>query len=110
MTWIPDTCTLPTTERPLRSREFASLFDDALRSLARTGPGALTLYLVPFPRTEERVRDLVARESSCCSFFTFAVERDHDRVKVGVTVPEGREEVLDGLARQAEDALRSRAG
>ena len=110
MNWVPDTCTLPTTERPLRLREVAALFDDALRSVTRTGAGALPLYLDPSPRTEERVRDLVARESSCCSFFTFTVERDHGRVKVGVTVPEGREEVLDGLARQAEDVLRSRTG
>lgn len=109
MTWVPDACTLPTPEQPLRLQEFASLFHDAGRSMARPGPGTLTLALDPSPGIEERARDLTSREASCCSFFTFTVDRVDDRVEVGVTVPGGREEVLDGLTRQAEDTLRSGA-
>lgn len=109
MTWAPDACTLPAPEQPLRLREFAALFHDALRSTTRPDPNTLTLALAPSTGIEERARDLTSREASCCSFFTFTVDRVDDRVEVGVTVPGGREEVLDGLARQAEDALRSGA-
>jgi hypothetical protein len=99
--WVPvDTCTLPTAEQPLRLDEFGALFTVSLRGVDRREPGWLRLHLAGTDEVEARARDLVARESECCSFFTFDVRRG-DEVIVDVRVPENRAEVLDGLARQA---------
>ncbi|WP_328439863.1 hypothetical protein OHA71_27115 [Streptomyces sp. NBC_00444] len=50
-TWVSAACTLPTTEQPLR----------------------VCLVLTGGLGIEGNVRDLVARESGCCSFFTITV-------------------------------------
>lgn len=94
MNWVPDACTPPVAERPLGLRESTALFDDALRPPARSGPTAPT----PFSRPSEgAIGDPTSRGTSRCSFSTFTVDRDDDRIEVGATVPEGRTEVLDGL-------------
>jgi hypothetical protein len=38
MTWVPDSCTLPTEQVPLPVEEFNDLFTQALRSLRRLEP------------------------------------------------------------------------
>jgi hypothetical protein len=99
--WVPaHACTLPTAEQPLRLDEFDALFAASLRGVDRREPGWLRLHLVGTDEVEAQARDLVARESGCCSFFAFDVRRG-DEVIVDVRVPESRVEVLDGLARQA---------
>jgi hypothetical protein len=99
--WVPvDACTLPTAEQPLRLDEFDALFTGSLRGVDRREPGRLRLHLAGTDEVEAQARDLVARESACCSFFTFDVRRG-DEVIVDVRVPGSRAEVLDGLARQA---------
>lgn len=35
MTWVPQSCTLPTVEQPLRVAEFDALFATAVRSAER---------------------------------------------------------------------------
>lgn len=98
--WVPvDACTLPTAERPLRLAEFADL-SRSVRAARRPEPGWLRLLLVDGDGVEERVRDLAARESACCSFFAFDVHRDTDGPVLDVRVPVGRVDVLDGLAAQ----------
>ena len=60
---------------------------------------------------EDTVRDLVARESTCCSFFTFAITREPDaRVRLDIEVPPQRADVLDGLAERALAAAPRTAG
>lgn len=104
-TWVPaDACTLPTPEQPLRLAEFASLFATSLRDVQRPGVRRLRLVLSDDDGVEAVVRDLVAREARCCSFFTFAVSAEAGAVAVEVEVPPSRTEVLDGLQRQAETA------
>ncbi|MET7470918.1 hypothetical protein ACFYON_23230 [Micromonospora sp. NPDC005686] len=101
--WIPDACTLPTAERPLRLAEFDGLFHDALRGADRLSARHLRLRLDG--RAEPVARDLVARESSCCSFLTFDVARaDGDALTLDIRVPAGRAGVLDALARRATAA------
>jgi hypothetical protein len=51
----------------------------------------------------ERVRDLVERETTCCSFFTFAIEGLSDAVVLDISVPQDRREILDALADRAEE-------
>lgn len=98
--WVPaESCTLPTADRPLRLAEFDELFATSLRSVERAPDGVLRLRLDG--SAQARARDLTAREADCCSFFDFAVVRDGDQVVVEVRVPAGREDILDGLERQA---------
>jgi thioredoxin len=104
-----DACTLPTAEQPLREAEFHALFATALRGVARPAPTRLRLSFDPSPGVESSVRDLIARESSCCSFFDFQVTLGEDRLVLDVGVPPARVDVLDGMARQA-DAARAGAG
>jgi hypothetical protein len=108
--WVPvEACTLPTAEQPLRVAEFEALFAGALRGVERREPGWLRLVLDGAADVEGRARELVARESSCCSFFDFRLTPDAGHVLLDVRVPAARTDVLDGLARQAE-AARTGAG
>jgi hypothetical protein len=96
--WAPaDACTLPTAERPLREAEFDTLFATALTGVSRPEPGWLRLAF----RRDAEIEDLVARESSCCSFFDFRITRTPDGAVLDVRVPAARVAVLDGLARRA---------
>ncbi len=94
--WAPATCTLPTVERPLRRAEFDDLFATALRGQQRLSPTVLRWQLDP--AAEATARDLTARESSCCSFFSFSFASDGERLAVEVQVPAAHVDVLDALA------------
>jgi hypothetical protein len=102
MTWAPAECTLPTVERPLRVKEFDDLFATALRGLARPAPTVLLLRLDGSDRVEATTRDLVARETACCSLFDFTLTRTPDgMLELAVRVPAQRLRVLDELAARA---------
>jgi hypothetical protein len=96
--WAPDGCTLPTPERPLRVAEFDDLFS-AVRRSDRPQPTLLDLVL-PVD-VEEAARALAARESECCSFFTFGFEPAGDDVVMHISVPPQQVEVLDALEARA---------
>lgn len=96
-TWVPEACTLPSRERPLRVAEFEALFARALRSWERPTAGLLRLFLKA--GCEPELRDLTARETACCSFFTFAVRRAaNDILTLDISVPTAQEPVLDALS------------
>jgi hypothetical protein len=96
--WTPDACTLPTAERPLRLAEFDELFASAVRSVRRIEPTRLRLELDGAAETEHTARDLTARETLCCAFFTFQFTRDGERLWLDAHVPAAYTPVLDGLA------------
>jgi hypothetical protein len=96
--WVPQSCTLPTEERPLRVAEWDALFSEHLRSLSRPQPLHLRLDLAGGPSVEDRVRNLVERESGCCSFFTFTTTPGEDLVQLDISVDEPHAAVLDALA------------
>ena len=101
--WVPGTCTLPTAERPLRVAEFDGLFHDALRGVDRRSARHLRLHLDS--TAEPAARDLIARESACCSFFTFDLAHpDDDTLSLDIRVPAARVRVLDALALRATAA------
>ncbi|MET8351123.1 MULTISPECIES: MerR family transcriptional regulator [unclassified Micromonospora] len=101
-TWVPDSCDLPTAEQPVRLAEFDRFFADAVRRLDRPSAQLLRLHLVGTAEAERAARDLTARESACCSFFTFEVTRTgRDAVTLDVRVPASHVGVLDGLAERA---------
>ena len=53
------------------------------------------------PKAEDVARDLTARETGCCSFFTFSFKADPDELVVDVQVPPAQVKVLDALAARA---------
>jgi hypothetical protein len=87
MTWVPAECTLPTERRPMRLAEFDDLFTE-VRALDRPRPELLRLEFDG--GLEPVLRDLTARESSCCSFFGFAIARHGAVVILEIGVPPAR--------------------
>lgn len=83
-------------DRPLRVAEFDAVFARGLHGFHRAAPGLLRLILDG--EVEEDLTDLIARETECCSFFTFTTRRADDRLIVDVEVPPDQEPVLDALA------------
>lgn len=102
---IPDACTLPTAERPLRRAEFDALFATALRRVESVTPTEARLRLAGPAGLEATVRDLTARETECCSFFTFTVTRETagqgEAVTLGIEVPPAHADVLASLVGRA---------
>jgi hypothetical protein len=100
--WVPESCTLPTAEQPLRVAEFDALFATSAVGAVRTAPTRLRVHLKGPEDLFDRVRDLADRESACCSFFTFAVTATGDgTVTLDVEVDPAHIQVLDNVATAA---------
>jgi hypothetical protein len=105
--WVPQACTLPTAERPLRLAEFDDLFATGVRSVDRIDRARLRLELEPEPGVAARATDLVVRETGCCGFFTFTLTATDGRVRLEVAVPDSQVEVLDALTDRVAAGVRS---
>lgn len=104
--WVPeDACTLPHRDRPLRLEAFEYLFATALLSTAWIGAGRLRLRFYPTRAVEQQLRQLTAKEASCCSFFTFDIQPTTAALLVDIRVPRNRVDVLIGLEEQALSAM-----
>ncbi|SRR6266498_5188642 len=99
LAWASQACTLPTVEQPLRIAEFDALFAASLREVQRLADTRLRLLLDA--GSAAVARDLTARESECCSFFTFTVNSVAGELRVDVEVPAAHVAVLDALAARA---------
>jgi hypothetical protein len=110
---VPDACSLPTAEQPLRVAEFEALFASAVRSVERLDEEHVRIRLTGEPGLAATVRDLTARENGCCGFFGFtvtpSVAATGEAVTLDIEVPANYVDVLDGLAAQAESASAGRA-
>ncbi|MER7576755.1 hypothetical protein [Streptomyces sp. NPDC126514] len=102
--WVPQSCTLPTAEQPLRVAQFDALFAERLTGISRPDRLRLQMRLTGGQGAEETVRDLVARESGCCSFFTFTVHPGPEQILVDIAVDGTHEGVLDALQKRAAAA------
>jgi hypothetical protein len=100
--WVSHECALPTAEQPLRVAEFDAVFATAVGPPRRPAPGRLEVVLAV--DAEPVVRDLVARETACCSFFAFTVLPGTDGTALAVEVPAAHVEVLDALQGRIETA------
>ena len=69
--WVPAACTLPLAQQPVRAAEWGDLFDAAVLDIRRVTVRSARLELRPDPVVAARAADLAARETQCCSFFTF---------------------------------------
>jgi hypothetical protein len=97
-----DACTMPTVERPLRLAEFDALFATAVRSVERRGDD-VRMHLAGGEGLVGQVRDLSARETSCCSFFAFVVAGTDQDLTLDVSVPPAHQRILDALTERAEE-------
>lgn len=108
-TWVPDACTLPTEQQPLRLAEFDALFTTAAHHPERLTDRHLRVTLAGRPDLADTVRDLADRETQCCAFFTFTVSTPRpDAVILDLEVPTGNVDVLDALQDRAA-TVRTRA-
>jgi len=102
---VPDACTLPTAEQPLRLAEFDDLFATAVRRVDQVSTTHARLHLTGPSELANRVRDLAARETECCSFFTFTTTpqqaTDGEAVVLDIEVPAAHADVLASLAQRA---------
>lgn len=99
---VPQACTLPTEERPLRVAEFDALFAEAVQDVWRVDATSLALDLQPRSEVAARAADLVVRETGCCSFFTFSLVAAGGSLHLEIKVPEQHADVLEVLAARAE--------
>jgi hypothetical protein len=100
--WVPATCALPTEQQPLRVAEFDDLFRDRLALVSRAGSSTLELTLTGGEDVAAAAKDLAARETDCCSFFSFDVSRPNDHtVRMRVDVPPSQGAVLTALFERA---------
>jgi hypothetical protein len=97
-TRVPESCTLPTSERPLRLAEFDTLFRTAVTGQQRTSATVLELSLTPGPEVAAAAAALAVGESRCCSFFRFVITVDPREVQLTIRVPETHVDVLNAVA------------
>jgi hypothetical protein len=111
--WVPDSCTLPTVERPLRLAEFDTLFAASLRAVERPSAQHARLVLTGDETLAGHLQQLADAETACCSFFTFTLtsqptDRAHSSViALDIEVPPSRSNVLAALVGRAEQARRA---
>jgi hypothetical protein len=106
--WVPQQCTLPTMDQPLRVAEFDHVFAQAVRQVERPSADRVSVRLEPTGEIAARVADLAVRETGCCSFFTFTLTITSSAVTLDITVVPGHVEVLDALAARAQAAVGGR--
>jgi hypothetical protein len=102
---VPAACTLPTAEQPLRLAEFDALLATAVRGVETLGPTHARMRLTGAAGLEAQVRDLTARETECCSFFTFTITPepavDGEAMVLDIEVPPAHADVLAALAQRS---------
>ena len=108
MRWVPESCTLPTVEQPLRVAEFDELFATAVRPAERLDSTELQVHLPAGEETVATAQDLVSREAGCCSFFSFEVRASAAGTELGLQVPASQTAVLDAMQQLAEAARTGR--
>lgn len=107
LAWAPQSCTLPTVERPLREAAFAALFREHLQRVRRPAPTVAELTLDA--DSLDRARELAALETSCCSFFSFDVRATDAGARMTITVGSRHAPVLDALVDAASAASATKA-
>lgn len=102
---VPAACTLPTVDQPVRLAEFDALFSTAVRHVETVTATHARMRLTGPAGLEATVRDLTARETGCCPFFTFTVTPapagSGEGLTLDVQVPAQYAEVLASLTARA---------
>ena len=108
--WVPEACTLPTAERPLRVAEFDKLFVEAVTEVEMAGPTRIRMRLRPEASIAARAAELSVRETACCSFFTFTLIATGGDLALDITVGDGHVGVLRSLTARTRAAWHDRRG
>jgi hypothetical protein len=103
--WIPESCTLPTAERPLRRAEFDDLFAEDVLMVHESSPLQVRLELRAEPDVAARAARLAAKETVCCSLFRFDLVVTDGRVAMVVSTEAPHEAVLAALTERAKATL-----
>lgn len=107
--WVSASCTLPTDEQPLRRREFDDLFAQDVLAVSQTSPAEVRFELRADPDVAARAAGLAARETGCCSFFTFELTIIDGTIGMVVSAEPAHEPVLAALAARAEATMDGRS-
>jgi hypothetical protein len=90
MSQIPIACTLSPNQTRDRMAFIDNLVSDALLDQHEIEGGIRTRFR-DAPDVERRIHELVAAESSCCAFLSFAVGRDDGHLWLDITgAPEAK--------------------
>lgn len=100
--WVPDACTLPTVNQPMRLAEFDDLLGADALGVRRVNELIVAIDLRPDPAVAARAADLAARESACCSFFAFTLTIAEGKTILEIATPAAYARVLDALVARVE--------
>jgi hypothetical protein len=107
--WVPAACTLPTAEQPLRRAEFDELFAEDVLGVNQLSPQQVRLELRPDAEVAARAASLAAKETGCCSFFTFGLTITDGTVSMTISTEQEHRTVLAALGARAQAKVRSRS-
>lgn len=104
--WVPDACTLPTVEQPLRRAEFDEFFAHDVLAVHHESPLRIRLELRPDAEAASRAGGLAVKETGCCSFFAFDLAIADGAMSLGIEAAAAHADVLVALGARAETLLR----
>ena len=84
----------------MRAAEFDELFH-AAHEVRPLRPGHVSLQFDHDPALAAQAAELAARETACCSFFTFTLIVSGGMLRMDITAPAGQHAVVDALAAAA---------
>jgi hypothetical protein len=103
MTDLPIACTLTPSAMTDRLAFIDDLGRDGLIAREATESG-LRVRLRGTADIERRTRELIAAESSCCSFMTFSLERVDDVLVLDITGPPDARPIIEQFFAPADGA------
>lgn len=94
MSRVPIACTLSASDQVVRADEWRQLKLKAVKRELTADGARLTFAPGTMAAT---VADLVAREATCCTFFTFTLEITAQQVVLAIAAPNDAKEVVVAL-------------
>jgi hypothetical protein len=94
MSDVPIACSLTADGMTARIALLDALAADGLIDRTPTDAG-LRVRLRGTPEIERRARDLIAAESECCAFLTFALDRDGSDLVLDISGPQDARPVIE---------------
>ncbi len=89
----------------MRLAEFDALLTHHLQQVQRVDANRVVLTLTGGPQVAGTAADLAARESACCSFFTFELIITNATLTLAVSTAAAHTDVLAALADRAKSLV-----
>jgi hypothetical protein len=103
--WVPAACTLPTAEQPLRRAQFDGLFAEDVISVNQMSPLEVRFELRADSEVAARAASLAAKETGCCSFFTFGLTITDGTISMAISTAPAHATVLAAHGARAQAKL-----